>query len=234
MLEQYPISDFLAWLDEKSLILNAEFQRRNVWPPSAKTYLIDTILKGRPMPNIMIRSLIDIKTKRTKREVIDGQQRLNAISEFATGKLTLGSRAGKYARLSYSDLEEEDKHTFLEYRIGVEQLSNTDNETVLDIFQRLNSYSYRLNPQELRHAGFQGEFRSAVVTSSRRWRVLWEKFGIVTLRQQLRMTDDQLMAEIFGVVLQGVKDGGQPAIERLYKNHDRELPSETETNTKSP
>ena len=66
MLEQYPISDFLAWLDEKSLILNAEFQRRNVWPPSTKTYLIDTILKGRPMPNIMIRSLIDIKTKKTK------------------------------------------------------------------------------------------------------------------------------------------------------------------------
>jgi len=36
MLEQYPISDLLTWMEDGSLKLNPNFQRRKVWPPAAK------------------------------------------------------------------------------------------------------------------------------------------------------------------------------------------------------
>ena len=36
MFEQYSVSDILTWLEDKSLVLNANFQRRSVWPPIAK------------------------------------------------------------------------------------------------------------------------------------------------------------------------------------------------------
>ena len=223
MLERYPISDLLSWIEDETLTLNPDFQRRSVWSPGAKTYLIDTILKRRPMPNIMIRTLTDLATRRSRREVVDGQQRLRTIRDFVNGALILGRHAGEYSGFSYTDLSESDRIDFLEYRIGVEQLINADDETVLDTFRRLNSYSYRLNAQELRHAGYMGEFRSAVVAASRKWRILWEKYNVVTLKRQLRMDDDQLMAEMFGVVMRGVAGGGQGQITRLYREHDHEL-----------
>lgn len=228
MLEQYPISDLLAWIEDKTLILNPNFQRRSVWPPAAKTYLIDTILRRRPMPNIMVRTVTDLETRKSRREVVDGQQRLNTIRDFANGTLILGRHAGEYAGKTYKDLSECDQVEFLEYRIGTEQLFNADDEAVLDTFRRVNSYSYTLNAQELRHAGYSGEFRSAVVIASRKWSILWEKYKVVTLRRQLRMDDDQLMAEMFGVIIQGVTDGGQPKITSLYRQYDQELDEQIE------
>lgn len=155
--------------------------------------------------------------------MVDGQQRLSAIRDFANDKLVLGRRAEEYAGKRYSDLSEDDRLDFLQYRIGAEQLFNANDESVIDTFRRINSYSYSLNPQELRHAGFSGEFRSAVVGASRKWSVLWERYRVVSLRRQLRMDDDQLMAEMFGVIIRGVTDGGQPRIKKLYEDYDKEL-----------
>ena len=38
------------------------------------------------------------------------------------------------------------------------------------------------------------------------------------------MLDDSLTAELFGVILEGVKDGGQPKITRLYETYDKNFP----------
>ena len=175
------------------------------------------------MPSIMIRTVTDPVTRRSRREVVDGQQRLSAIRDFADGNLVLGGRAEEYAGKKYDGLDEDDRLNFLQYRIGVEQLFNADDESVIDTFRRINSYSYSLNSQELRHAGFSGEFRSAVVNASRKWSVLWQKYNVVSLRRQMRMDDDQLMAEMFGVIIRGVADGRQTGIKKLYEEYDKEM-----------
>jgi hypothetical protein len=77
-----------------------------------------------------------------------------------------------------------------------------------------------LNAPEKRHAHYQGDFKWAVHSASRKWSILWEKYHIVTLRQRIRMLDDSLTAEMFGILLEGVKDGGQPNIDKLYKRND--------------
>ncbi len=228
MIEQYTISDILTWLDEKTLVLNTNFQRRSVWPLDAKRYLIDTILRGRSVPLIYVRTVTDVKTRRSYREVVDGQQRLRAMHEFATGQFALGSRAGEFKGKRYGELDEEDQRNFLSYQIGVEQLFNADEEEVLDTFHRLNAYGLSINPQELRHGKYQGAFRWAVVEASKRWSVLWAQYQVVGLRARVRMADDELMSQMFGVVLEGVVDGGQTTINRLYKNYDKELASDAE------
>jgi uncharacterized protein with ParB-like and HNH nuclease domain len=63
----------------KELILNPTFQRRSVWQPQAKVLLIDTILRKMPVPKVYMRTQINAKTKRSVREIVDGQQRLRAI-----------------------------------------------------------------------------------------------------------------------------------------------------------
>lgn len=228
MLEQYPVADLMTWLDEKTLVLNAEFQRRAIWPPTAKTYLIDTILRDKPVPNIYMRTDIDSKTRRAFREVVDGQQRLRTIYEFVNGDWELGSRAEEFRGNRFVDFDEDVQQAFLSYRIGVVQLFNASNADVLDVFKRLNSFSYTLNPQELRHGKYQGEFREVVRQASSNWSSgLWDRYNVVTLRARVRMGDDELMAQMFGVILEGVIDGGQPSIERLYRNYDRDIPKRT-------
>ena len=224
MLEQYPISDLLTWMDERTLMLNAEFQRRAVWPPQAKTYLIDTILRGRPMPNIYVRTKTNLKTRRNYREVVDGQQRLRAIHEFANGDFVLGKNASEFAGMRYEDLDEDSKATFLTYHVGVVQLFNATDSEVLDVFHRINAYGLSLNRQELRHGKYRGAFRNAVVESARKWDVLWEQYQVVGTRERVRMADDELMAQMMGIILEGVQDGGQPTIDRLYKTYDQQVP----------
>ncbi len=226
MIEQYTVSDVITWLDDKTLVLNTNFQRRSVWTPIAKTYFIDTILRDLPTHKIYVRTMTDVKTRRSYREVVDGQQRLRSIHEFANNEFALGRRAGEFEGKRYEHLDEEDQQRFLSYGISVEQLFNASDEEVLDIFHRLNAYGLALNPQELRHGKYQGAFRWAVVEASSRWTVLWENYRVVGLRARVRMADDELMAQMLGVILEGVVDGGQPAIERLYKKYDGGVPSE--------
>ena len=229
MLEQYPISDIIEWIDQRKLLLNPDFQRRPVWAPQAKTYFIDTILRGRPVPNIYIRTKVDLRTRQSVREVVDGQQRLRTIHEFADSQFALGSRAEEFKGLEYQDLDEEQQQAFLSYKIGAVQLFNASNDLVIDVFKRINSYGLTVNPQELRHAKYTGEFRWVVEAASRRWVVLWDDYKIVGLRARVRMADDELMAQLYGVMLEGVTDGGQPAIEKLYRKYDRSVPLDAST-----
>jgi hypothetical protein len=220
-LQQYTIADFLEWHEKRQLELNPEFQRGNVWPSAARTYLIDTILRRLPIPKIYVRTRVDLETKRSFREVVDGQQRLRAILDYGNDKFALGSRAVEWAGKRYSDLEPDEQERFLGYTIAVDQLLNATDGDVLEVFSRLNSYTVPVNPPELRHAKFQGDFKWAVHETSQEWTILWDKFKVVGARDAVRLLSDSLIAEMFGIVIEGVTDGGQPKITRLYERIDK-------------
>lgn len=221
LLEQYRISDFLDWHREKRLELNPDFQRGSVWSPTARTFLIDTILRQLPVPKVYLRTKIDVATKKSVREVVDGQQRLRAILDFAEDKLCLSKRASEFSGKRYSDLSEDQQEIFLSYPIAVDQLVNATTDDVLEVFARLNSYTVSLNGPEKRHAKWQGEFKWTIRAAARRWANLWEKYKVFTVRERVRMLDDSLTAEMVGVLLDGVKDGGQAKIDGLYKKYDK-------------
>lgn len=219
-LAQYRVADFLAWHRSGQLSLNPYFQRRSVWTQPARVYLIDTMLRRLSMPKFYLRTTIDLRSQQAVREVVDGQQRLRAILEFADDKFALTSRAGDLAGLRYSTLDEDQQERFLSYTLSVEQLLNATDSDVLEVFARLNSYTTTLNPAERRHAEFQGPFKWAVHEAARRWTLLWEEYQIVSVRERLRMSDDATIAELLGVLADGVKDGGEPYVTALYKRLD--------------
>jgi len=225
-LEPTMVSTLLEWFDQKTLIPNPDFQRRDVWPPQAKSYFVDSVIRGRPTPNIYIRSKVNLKTRQVIREVVDGQQRIRTLHEFAENAFSLDKRSEEYEGLRYDRLDDNAKESFLSYSIGVVQLFNADDDEVIDIFRRLNSYSLPVNDQELRHAKYVNQFSWAIEASALKWAVLWEKFKVVSLRQRVRMADDQLMAEIYGILMHGITDGGQPKIEKLYEESQNVVPTE--------
>ena len=230
---QYPISDLYEWIKGKTLILQPAFQRGNTWPTSAQSFFIDTLLRDLPIPPIYIRLVTNSRTKTSYREVVDGQQRMRTIVKFIDGDLTLDKRSKEFAGKTYDTLDDEDQIRFLNYQIMVQQLYEADDDTVLDIFHRINAYGISLNRQELRHGKFQGgpyqgTFRWAVIRLAERWEILWSKYRVVTVRSRVRLLHHELVAQLLGVLLNGVTDGGQPKIDKLYERYDSELPEDYE------
>ncbi|HEM5197160.1 TPA: DUF262 domain-containing protein, partial [Streptococcus suis] len=76
------INDIIEWYEKGELDYSPKYQRNSVWTQNAKSYLIDTIIRGLPIPPIFLRQKIDVGLRKTTREVIDGQQRLRAIIDY--------------------------------------------------------------------------------------------------------------------------------------------------------
>lgn len=225
--EHYPIADFIKWNNEKELVLNPSFQRGPVWTTTARTYLIDTILHGYPIPKVLMRTHIDRTSHRIFREVVDGQQRLRTIIDFAAGKFKLGVRSKSYRGANYSALPGELQDKFLAYKITAEQLINASDTDVLEVFARINSYAVPVNAAELRNAKFDTEFSWSVQEKSRKWTELWD-LGILGKRDQVRMIGYSLVAEMYSVLLQGVTDGGEDKVTRLYERKKSGFPEQAE------
>jgi Protein of unknown function DUF262 len=104
----YPISDFLEWEYAKQLELTPKFQRRSVWSPKAKSFLIDTILRQMPIPSIFLRLKLNPQQRKTIREVVDGQQRLRTILGYVRGEFDImKAHNPEFAGARYSDLPDD-------------------------------------------------------------------------------------------------------------------------------
>ena len=220
--QTYTISDFIEWNSKKQLELSPDFQRGSVWTVSAKVYLIDTILNDLPIPQVIFRTKVDVETQTTVREVVDGQQRLRAILEFAAGKLRLSLKAPKHRGKLYMDLDVDDQEAFLSYKVPVVQLINASDGDVLEVFARLNSYSVKVTPAELRHAEYSEPVKWAIYDATHEWPSLWIDYRVVGVRDSVRLRNTSVMAEMFMIVDSGFDNGGENAIARYYRTHKAE------------
>lgn len=218
MPQTYTISDFIEWNERNQLVLAPTFQRGAVWSPTAKVFLIDTILNNLPMPQVFLRTHIDASSQTTVREVVDGQQRLRGILEFASEKLRLTSKAPRFRGKKYSDLSDDEKEVFLSYRVPVVQLINASDARVLEIFARLNSYSVKITPAELRHAQYSEPIKWVIYETARDWGTLWHDFGVVSVRDSVRLRNTSVVAEMFMALDKGFGDGGERLIGRYYRD----------------
>jgi hypothetical protein len=84
------IADYCRSMDRKEIIVNKDYQRNDqVWPPVARSFLIETVLKDFPIPKLYHHQKTDLKTRQTTKEIVDGQQRSVAIHDFLNDKFRL-------------------------------------------------------------------------------------------------------------------------------------------------
>ncbi len=213
--QTYTIADCLKWYDDQELVLNPKFQRGSVWSPQARTYLIDSILRGYPIPKLLIRTSVDRDNRRTIRDVVDGQQRLRTIIDFNSGRLILGAKAKEFKGYRYADLSNEQKDSFLSYKLTCEQLINANDDDVLEVFVRINSYAVPVIEPELRNARFDNDFSDLVKETVLAVAPLWH-LGVISERDRVRMVDQSVVAELYAFLARGVADGAEPDITRYY------------------
>jgi hypothetical protein len=216
----YSISDFLEWSNNNLLELSPDFQRRAVWSEKAKSYLIDTIVRGRPIPKILISQRME--GSRTVRVVVDGQQRLRAILGFLNGDFKISRAHNKeLAGYTFEKFLPGLKKDFLQYELGIDLLIGVEYEDILDIFARINSYTVSLNPQEKINATYLGYFKQYVF----RYGVSYVQYlldaGVLTKARVTRMAEAEIAADLFVALMEGVQTNKK--IEQYYKKYDDTL-----------
>lgn len=224
--QTFSISDFLTWNRQRQLELQPKFQRGSVWTPQAQSFLIDTILRELPIPAVYIRTRVDAATQASVREVVDGQQRLTAILAFAANKIRMTSRSPEFAGMRYNDLTQDQKDQFLSYNISTVQLLNATDADVLEVFARLNSYSVKVTPAELRHAKYDEPVKWAIWNTTRENGVLWDRFHIVSVRESVRLKNTTFIAELYMAFMNGLGDGGEDKINKFYKDNQGKTESD--------
>lgn len=150
--------------------LRPEYQRRLRWDAKKKSRLIESFLMNVPVPPIFL-----YEKNIGEFEVMDGQQRLNAIIEFFDGNLELeglqvwralnGRTIGNLPPLVRKGLQRATMSTIT--------LTPEDDETNpyahalrSQVFDRLNTGGEKLNAQELRNALHGGPFNEQIIRLS--------------------------------------------------------------------
>ena len=225
----YAVSDFLEWSNSDLLQLSPDFQRRSVWSRNAKSYLIDTIIRGKPIPKILISQ--KLSGSRTIRVVVDGQQRLRAILEYIDGDFNLSRAHNKeYANLGFADLPDDVKSSFLKYELGVDLLFEMSYEDVLDIFARINTYTVTLNKQEKRNAKYVGYFKQFAYEYGYKYVRYFGDASILTKRAITRMAEAELSAELFVALIDGIQTNKNT--EHFYKKYEDDIGNLEEASSK--
>lgn len=237
----HPVSDFLAWQRDGTLNLKPEFQRRSVWKPGARSYLIDTIVRGLPVPLIFVRERLDLRTQRTVRDIVDGQQRLRTLFAFID-ESTLSDLDPERDRFTvkrahsrdladrrFDELDETFQRRILGYKFSVQTLPpEVDDRDVLQIFARLNSTGLALNFQELRNAAYFGVFKTLMYNLAYEQLERWQGWRLFTGDQLSRMQEVEFTSDLTLTALKGLSGKSKSKLDSLYKELDDSFPQEAE------
>jgi hypothetical protein len=165
----WTVETILLQMTKSNIDLSPNFQRREAWPNSRKSRFIESILLGLPTPQLV---LAEQKDRRGKFIVLDGKQRLLALSRFTESRedKRLGFRLSgleirndlnrkKFFHFQNDAELESEKDAFLNNTIRTVIIRNWPGTSFLhQVFLRLNTGSVTLSSQELRQAMAPGAF----------------------------------------------------------------------------
>ncbi len=120
--------------------VDKNYQRyKDAWSMEDKQCLIDTILKGEPMPLFFLNH----KSDEDLYYIVDGQQRLSCIYDFYQNKIKLNKKfsgdelSGKTFSEESTFFDDTNKENFLDYDLNFYILEDYNDEKVRSIFSRL-------------------------------------------------------------------------------------------------
>lgn len=229
----YSIAEILAMLERRELHVNRDYQRGSgLWPDGPSSYFIDTVLENYPFPKIYFYEYLQRPDREMKKEIVDGQQRINTILRFYNNEFSLGTESrlsGHYFR----DLDDDDKDKFLGYAVSVDVIRNARPSEILQMFRRMNAYTLPLNDAEKRHSGFQGKFKWFINDISGHLNEFIIEYGVFNKRQVVRMADAEFLSEVILSFERGIISTSPTDLKKLYEKYDIELPYQIENDYRS-
>ncbi|MFM5080722.1 DUF262 domain-containing protein [Aeromonas veronii] len=162
-----PVQSVFDMYQKDALIVNRRYQRKLVWSLDEKEKFIDSLLKGYPIPLILTSRH---KHNESGLEILDGLQRLNAITSFIEcdysvnglyfdlNSITMTKQLKESGELTQKEpiMSSEDCSKVLNYEIPFSTTLYNDDEFIDETFRRINTGGRRLSRHDVRQAGSVG------------------------------------------------------------------------------
>jgi len=223
------VQDLINLYEDGKLNLNPGFQRESVWSDRDRAKLIDSILRGYPIPAIFLYerhadgSLVY--------DVIDGKQRIEAIFRFMG--MMRGKSFSTKTVLDDSSVEELVSWSALKRRQAQHKLEGYQLQVIfvegglsqiIDLFVRINSTGRALTRQEQRHAKYyRSPFLKKASQLAERFRNTFIDNRVFSANQISRMKHIELVSELILSVYYGEPLHKKEALDQAMS--DRALPA---------
>ena len=196
----------VSQLRRGNILLKPRFQRRDAWKIQHKSRLIESLILGLPVPQIV---LAEQKDQRGKFIVLDGKQRLLSLLQFwgggegpNNGYALTGLEVRKELNRKSFDQLAVDPNLEVYFNALINQPIRTvviknwpDTDFLHLVFLRLNTGSVKLSPQELRQAIVPGPFTDWIDEAAISSEVLRRLLKLA--QPDYRMRDIELLARYF-------------------------------------
>lgn len=162
-----------GWYVDDKFYVNRRYQRKLVWTLLEKQKLVESVLRGYPIPAVILAERTD-----STYEIIDGLQRLQALMSFIEQAFqtekgeffdvpafpTANTRlTAAHADIRTTDvLDAKSVSKILDYNLSVSILRGATDQDIDEVFSRINTYGHQLSEQERRQAGVKNEFSDTV------------------------------------------------------------------------
>lgn len=200
------IAEIAHLYEKKMLNLSPAFQRKSVWKDKDRQLLIQSLLRGFPIPAIFLYSRND--NGHLHYDVIDGKQRLETMLRF------LGAMRGAFTvkaevpglegvqQISASSMKRNRQHmakirpALQSYRVPVIEV-NGELGDIVELFVRINSTGKPLTPQEKRNAKYSGsDLLKAATMLANKLESKFDELGVFSAAQKSRMKHVEFAAEL--------------------------------------
>ena len=156
------------------------YQRRPRWDAVRQSKLIESFIMNVPVPPLFV-----YESDLAKYEVMDGQQRITAIWDFYTNKLTLTGLEqwpelnGRIYDTLPSEIRKGLDRRSVSYIVLLKESAATSEEEALlrqEVFERLNTGGVKLSYQEIRNALYPSKFNGLLfeLVKNGKFRRIWK------------------------------------------------------------
>lgn len=196
------------------------FQRNSVWKNDRRSYLVDSVIRDRYIPNILVWDNGDGYIW-----VIDGRQRLESLFFFADGDYKLSKGTADFngeiiAGKKFEELSSDTQFEFLTYNFTVTEFRECTFEEVEEMFYRVNQ-SVPLTSTEKTRVKVSPAVREAVQELGQH--LFFEKIAF-TKADRNRYVDEQLIWQFIASTTKQDIDFGGASLNKFISGLD-EVPA---------
>lgn len=205
-IKEITISQLIEWIKKEKINLHPPYQRNFIWSSQDQKLLIDSIMRGYPLPNFFV-----YKKKDETYDMVDGQQRATTISKFIKGDFADSNKH------YYKDI---DQGKFASYRLNFTEIYDIDTsngESLEEFYSLVNKRGVHLNTAEVNKAQYYDAPFMVLVNELMDLQGLSD-LDIFSTKTVQRMNDRSLIEELVAYLFKGNVTDKRKAVDELLES----------------
>ena len=202
---QKKISDLLEWIKNDQIDLHPPYQRNFVWTLKDQKQLIDSIMRGYPLPNFII-----YLRKDGSYEMVDGQQRATTISKYVKNEFPNTNK------LYFREIDQSQFLNYVLLFVVIDGIDVSKGESLEEYFSLVNKRGVHLNTAEVNQAQYHNAPFMIMVNRLMDLQGLSE-LDIFTSKTKQRMNDRSLVEELVAYLFMGAITEKRKAVDELLE-----------------